>query len=105
MRRLGPALLLVVVLRLDGEWNVGRVSGLLPPLRGVRKRIAGVSGQTVVLGGPGLPFDVKGLELHYRTPLGFLVDVLEPHDDGFRGRATAFGRTYGRFELTRVRST
>ena len=37
--------------------------------------------------------------LHYRAPLAFLVDFLEPDGDGFRGRATAFGRTYGTFEL------
>jgi hypothetical protein len=90
---------------LDGEWRVRRLSGLLPPLRGVSKRIDGGSGETIVLAGPGIPFDVEGLELHYRRPLGFLVDLLEPHGDGFRGRATAFGRTYGRFELTRGRST
>jgi hypothetical protein len=86
---------------LDGEWNVTRVSGLLPPLRRVRKRIHGDRGETIVLAGPGLRFDVRGLELHYRTPVGFLVDVLEPDGSGFRGRATAFGRTYGRFALRR----
>jgi hypothetical protein len=86
---------------LDGEWDVKRRSGLLPPLPGVRKRIDGASGETIVLAGPGIPFDVRGLELRYRAPLGFLVDVLEPHGDGFRGNATAFGRSYGTFELTR----
>jgi ferritin-like metal-binding protein YciE len=30
------------------------------------------------------------------------VDVLEPAGDGFRGRATAFGREYGTFELRRI---
>jgi hypothetical protein len=88
---------------LDGTWSVKRVSGALPPLFGVRKRIAGASGATVVLGGPGIPFDVRGLELRYRAPLAFLVDVLEREGDGFRGRATAFGRTYATFELRPVR--
>lgn len=92
---------LSTVTGLDGDWDVRRISGALPPLRGVRKRIAGASGETVVLGGPGIPFDVDGLELHYRSPLGFLVDLLEPRGAVFRGRATAFGRTYGTFEMIR----
>jgi hypothetical protein len=87
---------------LDGTWNVRRLSGALPPLVGVRKRISGTSGETIVGGGRGVPFDVRGHELRYRAPLAFLVDVLEPAGDGFRGRATAFGRTYGEFELRRV---
>jgi hypothetical protein len=87
---------------LDGLWDVRRVSGALPPLLGVRKRISGGRGETIVIGGPGIPFDVRGNELCYRRPLAFLVDVLEPAGAGFRGRATAFGRTYGEFELRRV---
>jgi hypothetical protein len=84
---------------LDGTWELRRLSGALPPLTGVRKRIDGAQGKTIVLGGPAIPFDVRGHELHYRAPLTFLVDFLEPDADGFRGRATAFGRTYGTFEL------
>jgi len=87
---------------LDGMWNVRRVSGALPPLVGVRKRIDGAAGETIVVGGRGIPFDVRGLELRYQAPLAFLVDVLEPDNGGFHGRATAFGRTYGEFELRRV---
>jgi len=87
---------------LDGTWNVRRVSGALPPLNGVRKRIEGASGETIVLGGRGIPFEVRGHELRYQAPFAFLVDVLEPDERGFRGRATAFGRTYGEFELRRV---
>jgi len=86
---------------LDGVWNVGRLSGALPPLIGVRKRIDGARGETIVLAGPGIPFDVRGHELRYRAPFAFLVDYLEPDGDGFHGRATAFGRTYGEFELRR----
>jgi hypothetical protein len=83
-------------------WSVARLSGALPPLHHVRKRIAGTSGETIVFGRIRLRFDVRGQELHYRRPLGFLVDVLEAEgDDGLRGRATAFGVTYGRFELRR----
>jgi ferritin-like metal-binding protein YciE len=109
---------------LDGVWDVRRLSGALPPLVGVRKRISGASGETVVAAGRGVPFDVspraaKGgpvsrrataasppslpasYELRYRAPLAFLVDVLEPRGDAYHGRATAFGRTYGEFELRR----
>jgi ferritin-like metal-binding protein YciE len=89
------------VAELDGVWDVKRLSGALPPLTGVRKRIHGARGETVVMGGRGVPFDVAGNELRYKAPLAFLVDVLEPAGDGFRGRATAFGRTYGEFELRR----
>jgi len=42
------------------------------------------------------------LELRYRAPFAFLVDRLEEDGDGFRGSATAFGRTYGEFELRRI---
>jgi ferritin-like metal-binding protein YciE len=48
---------------------------------------------------------VRGRELRYRPPLHWLVDVLEPDGQGFRGRATAFGRTIGEFELRRIRVT
>ena len=88
---------------LDGVWHVNRLSGVLPPLAGVRKRIRGDRGETIVLGGPGIPFDVRGgTELRYRAPFAFLVDRLEPDGDGWHGEATAFGRTYGEFELRRV---
>ena len=87
---------------LDGTWKVRRISGALPPLAGVRKRIAGGSGATVVPGGLGIPFEVRGLELCYRAPFAFVVDVLEPAGEGFLGRATVFGRTVGRFELVRA---
>jgi len=87
---------------LDGVWEVRRISGALPPLRGVRKHISGGRGVTVIAAGPGIPFDVRGGELRYRRPLAFLVDMLEPSGAGFRGRATAFGLTYGEFELRRV---
>jgi ferritin-like metal-binding protein YciE len=90
------------VAELDGMWDVRRTGGALPPLVGVRKRINGARGETIVLRGPRLPFDVVDGTLRYRAPFAFLVDVLEPDGDGFRGRATAFGRTYGEFELRRA---
>jgi ferritin-like metal-binding protein YciE len=91
---------------LDGVWDVRRVSGALPPMTGVRKRIAGRRGETLVAGSRfGVPFEVRGLELHYRPPFQWLVDVLEPSSDGYRGRAVVLGRTIGEFELRRVRVT
>jgi hypothetical protein len=86
---------------LDGEWDVRRVSGLLPPLSGVRKRIDGGRGATVLPGGLGVPFAVVGRELRYRPPFAMVVDVLDPDADGWRGRATVFGRTVGEFRMSR----
>ena len=88
---------------LDGAWDVKRSSGLLPPLFGVRKEILETRGKTVLPGGVvGVPFDVVGLELHYRAPFAGFIDVLVPHGDGFSGRATYRRRTFGRFELTAI---
>lgn len=87
---------------LDGVWDVRRVGGFLPPLFGIRKRIGGARGQTVV-GPVRVPFDVRGRELHYRAPFRSFVDVLEVVDaDHVRGRATFRGREFGRFELVRA---
>lgn len=84
---------------LEGTWDVERVSGLLPPLLAVRKRIHGTSGATAVGSLPGVPFDVVGRELRYRAPLAGFVDVLEPDADGFSGRALFRGIEYARFRL------
>jgi hypothetical protein len=86
---------------LDGEWDVRRVSGLLPPLAGLRKRIDRGRGATVLPGGLGVPFAVVGRELRYRPPFAMVVDVLEPDGDGWQGRATVFGRTVGEFRMSR----
>src|SRR5947208_9325771 len=86
---------------LDGTWDVQRVSGALPPMVGVRKRIDGVDGYTE-LAGVRLPFRVRGRQLVYRgLPL---VDELEPDALGFAGRATLAGREYGRFVLRPIRT-
>lgn len=83
-------------------WNVYRTGGLLPPLIGVHKRIAGTSGSTRIGALVGVPFDVVGLELRYRAPFAGFVDVLTPRQDGsYDGRATFHGREFGRFLLTR----
>ena len=88
---------------LDGTWDVRRTGGLLPPLPGIRKEIHGTHGKTLLPSGiVGVPFDVVGLELHYRPPLSGFVDILTPHDGGFAGRATYQRREYGRFELTPI---
>src|SRR6059036_1681402 len=87
---------------LDGVWAVERVSGALPPLHGCVKRIHGSRGTTEFPRFPGMPFDVRGLELHYRGPFTLLVDKLERRDGGYRGHATLLGREFGQFELRRL---
>jgi len=89
---------------LDGTWEVRRTGGLLPPLVGVRKRIAGGRGVTSVGPLPGVPFRIAGLELRYAAPFGGFVDVLSPAGDGFDGRATFRGREFGRFRMTPILS-
>jgi len=86
---------------LEGVWDVKRLSGVLPPLVGVRKQIRGASGSTKVGRLPGVPFDVVGLSLRYRPPFTGFVDQLEPAGDGYRGKATFQGREFGKFELRR----
>src|SRR5438105_15369926 len=87
---------------LDGVWAVDRVSGALPPLHGCVKRIHGGRGTTEFPRAPGMPFDVRGLELHYRPPFGMLVDRLEPRDGGYFGHATMLGSEFGQFRLRRL---
>jgi hypothetical protein len=88
---------------LDGVWEVRRVGGLLPPLYGVRKRIDGATGVTV-LGVVGAPFDVVGRELRYRGALSRgLVDAVEPGEGGWwDGVARYRGRELGRFSMRRL---
>jgi hypothetical protein len=86
---------------LDGIWTVERVGGALPPMRRVSKRISGGSGVTVA-GLLRMRFDVQGNELRYRAPFVGVVDVLEPAGDEWLGRATWFGREFGRFRLKRA---
>ncbi len=92
------------VSELDGTWDVRRTGGLLPPMVSVRKRIAGTGGTTRIGDVVGMPFDVRGLELHYRAPFSGFVDVLTPDGaGGYRGRATFRGREFGQFELKPIR--
>jgi ferritin-like metal-binding protein YciE len=85
---------------LDGVWAVERISGALPPLHGCVKRIHGSRGTTEFPNFPGLPFEVRGRDLHY--PLGMFVDKLEPHNGAYRGRATLLGRELGQFTMRRL---
>jgi hypothetical protein len=88
---------------LDGSWDVHRAGGLLPPMLGVHKRIRGTQGETRLGALPGAPFDVVGLELHYRRPFTGFVDVLAIGADGnLQGRALFRGREFGRFTMTRA---
>jgi ferritin-like metal-binding protein YciE len=93
------------VASLDGHWSVERAGGALPPMTGVHKRIQGTSGETIA-GPVRMPFDVVGNELRYRAPFVGLVDVLEPDGESeWAGRATWFGREFGRFRLRRITVT
>ncbi len=85
---------------LDGVWAVERVSGALPPLHGCVKRIHGSHGTTEFPNFPGLPFEVRGSNLHY--PLGMFVDKLEPQNGAYLGRATLLGRELGQFTMRRL---
>lgn len=69
---------------------------------GCVKRIHGTSGTTEFPHLPGMPFEVRGLELHYRAPFTLLVDKLEPQNGGYLGRATMLGREIGQFKLRRL---
>jgi len=88
---------------LEGDWQVERTGGFLPPLIGVRKHIEGGRGWTTIGPFPGAPFDVVGSELRYRAPFRGVVDVIEPTSEGYRGRALLFGREIGTFRLLRRR--
>jgi len=87
---------------LNGVWAVERLSGALPPLIGCVKRIHGNRGTTEFRYLPGVPFDVRGLELHYRAPFSPLVDKLERTEGGYLGHATLFGREFGQFALRKM---
>jgi ferritin-like metal-binding protein YciE len=86
---------------LDGVWRVERVGGALPPLYRCFKRIDGGRGTTEFGRAPGMPFEVRGLELHYRGPFAPLVDKLEPQDGGYFGRTTLLGLEIGQFRMRR----
>ena len=91
---------------LEGDWQVDRLGGFLPPMIGVRKRIRGDRGETRVGDLPGWPFQVERREervaLVYRPPFSAIVDELWREAKGsWLGRSTLGGRELGRFRMRR----
>ena len=92
-------------MRLEGDWRVERLGGLLPPMVGVRKRIRGDRGESKI--GPLVvwPFRIERRGervalLVYRVPFSGLVDELEAAADGsILGRSVLGGRELGRFRM------
>jgi hypothetical protein len=83
--------------RLQGSWNVRRVSGLLPP--GVTKQIDGGRGRTLLFGLHFGSFRVEGDRFVYT--FWPIVDVVDMRGDLVEGRGTLFGLTFCRFRLER----
>jgi ferritin-like metal-binding protein YciE len=91
---------------LEGDWQVERLGGFLPPMLGIRKRIRGDRGETRVGTLPGWPFRVERgegrVELVYRPPFSGIVDKLWTEAEGsWLGRSTLSGRELGRFRMMR----
>ena len=91
----------------DGFWRVERTGGLLPPMIGVRKRVRGERGETLL--GPLLrwPFRLEDRAEHvaliYDPPFSLWVDELRPEGtDAWWGKATFGGREVGRFRMVRI---
>ena len=92
-------------MRLEGDWRVERLGGLLPPMVGVRKRIRGDRGESRI--GPLVvwPFRIERRGervalLVNRAPFSGLVDELEAGADGsILGRSVLGGRELGRFRM------
>ncbi len=93
---------------LDGDWDVRRRGGLLPPLVGVRKRIVGTEGVTrlgpLTVGRFSVVERPGGVALAYHRPLAGIVDELRPAPDGgWLGTMRVLGRSVGRFRMRRAR--
>lgn len=90
---------------LDGRWELARVSGLLPPLGFLHKRIEGGRGATRLGSVLRLPLRVRqgpaGPELVYAGPLSFVRDRLRRGGDGWVGETFVLGLRVGRFRMTR----
>lgn len=94
---------------LSGEWRIERLSGFLPPMVGVRKRIRGDRGVTALGPLPGWPFRterrVGRVALIYGPPFSAFVDEVWPGAAGsWLGRSTLLGRELGRFRMVRSRN-
>jgi ferritin-like metal-binding protein YciE len=91
--------------RLEGDWRVERLGGLLPPMVGVRKRIRGDRGESKIRPLVVWPFRIERrgervAQLVYRAPFSGLVDELEAAADGsILGRSVLGGRELGRFRM------
>ncbi len=91
---------------LEGDWQVERLDGFLPPMFGIRKRIRGDRGETRIGILPGWPFRVERREgrvaLVYRPPFSAIVDELWTGAEGsWLGRSMLSGRELGRFRMIR----
>jgi hypothetical protein len=91
---------------LDGDWRVERLSGLLPPMPGVWKRIRGSRGETRLGPLPGITFQVEqgegSISLIYRRPFSMIIDKLWNESEGsWVGQATVIGVELGRFRMSR----
>lgn len=90
---------------LDGEWDVRRTGGLLPPLVAITKTIRGAAGVSRVAGVPVARFDVTegadATRLVYRAPFRGIVDEIRPGPGGADGRMLVAGRPTGSFRMTR----
>ena len=83
--------------------ELGEVPEQRPVVPAPQRKLGGSTGTTTFGALPGLPFDVRGNELHYRTPFAGFVDVVEPvGPDRYRGRATFRGRSFGQFAMRRI---
>ena len=92
---------------LEGRWRVERLSGALPPMVRVHKKIQGERGETRFGPLPGPAFRIEEREdclaLVYRSPFSVLVDeVRKESEDSWLGKATLGGRAFGRFRMTRI---
>jgi len=91
---------------LEGDWRVERLTGVLPPMVGVWKRIRGDLGETWIGPLPIWPFRLEQREgyvaLIYRPPFSLFVDEVWAQRDGsWLGRSTLGGHELGRFRMAR----
>jgi hypothetical protein len=92
---------------LEGRWRVERLSGALPPMVAVHKKIHGKRGETRFGHFLALPFRIEQREdcpaLVYRLSFSTLVDeVRKQTEDSWLGETILGGRALGRFRMTRV---
>lgn len=89
---------------IEGEWRVDRLSGFLPAMAGVQKRIHAGSGETWIGPLPVWSFRCEpkkeGVALIYRWPFSGLVDEVRPESGGaWIGRSKLLGVELGTFRM------